>query len=174
MCCTCVAYVVGSICMVIIVVGSVEDEPDSCSTAGFHETRLVFGLRLSRDLATFMYGFYYHFNNLRFNKPQHINDLSAAQGNISFISSDILKWRLLKWLSDHPMRHVSSMCTSAYAPLRTHLCSSPGVRPITALRLWISEGLTQTMILHFKEWNSQAHGELSRKSWVNESWWGDS
>ena len=36
---------------------------------------------------SFVYGFYYHFNNLRFNTTQHINVFSAAHVLISFVSS---------------------------------------------------------------------------------------
>ena len=45
---------------------------------------------------TSMYGFYYHFNNLRFRKPQAINDCSAAHVVISSLSSEIITCRLLK------------------------------------------------------------------------------
>ena len=55
-----------------------------------------------------MCGFYYHFNNLRFNKSQNINDSSAAHAVISFASSEHLKCRLLKWLLDHPTESVST------------------------------------------------------------------
>ena len=36
----------------------------------------------------FMYGFYYHVNNPRFNKSQNINDSSAANVVVDFLSSD--------------------------------------------------------------------------------------
>ena len=51
-----------------------------------------------------MYGFCYHFNNLRFKQTQHIDYISAAHVVISFASSEHLECRLFKWLSDHPMR----------------------------------------------------------------------
>ena len=42
-------------------------------------------------LATFIYGFYYLFNNLRFNKTQDLKVFSAAHVVASFASSEILK-----------------------------------------------------------------------------------
>ena len=44
----------------------------------------------------FMYGFYYHFNNLRFKKSQNVKECSAAHEVISFVSSETFKCRLLK------------------------------------------------------------------------------
>ena len=44
----------------------------------------------------FMYGFYHHFNNLRFNKSRNLNDYSAAHVVVSFVSSELMKCRLLK------------------------------------------------------------------------------
>ena len=38
-----------------------------------------------------MYGLYHHFNSLRFNKTQSINETSAAHVVIQFASSEILK-----------------------------------------------------------------------------------
>ena len=54
-----------------------------------------------------MYGFCDHFNNLRFERSQSLNDLPAAHVVISFVSSDMMNCRLLKWLLDHPMNIVS-------------------------------------------------------------------
>ena len=53
-----------------------------------------------------MYGFYYHFNNLRFKQTQQINDCSAAHVVIPFVSSKHLRCRLLKWMLDHPTSHA--------------------------------------------------------------------
>ena len=43
-----------------------------------------------------MRGFYYHFSNLCFNKSQNLNEFSAAHVAISFVSSEIMRFRLLK------------------------------------------------------------------------------
>ena len=53
-----------------------------------------------------MCGFYYHFNNLRFNQSQQINEFPAAHVIVLFALSEILKGRLLKWLLDHRMNHA--------------------------------------------------------------------
>ena len=45
----------------------------------------------------------FRLNNLRFNESQKRNVYSAAPVAISFVSSEIMKCRLLKSLSDHPM-----------------------------------------------------------------------
>ena len=50
-----------------------------------------------------MYGFYYHFNNLRFDKHKTSTTLSAAHVVVYAVSSGILKRRLLKGLLDHPV-----------------------------------------------------------------------
>ena len=52
----------------------------------------------------FTCGFYHHFNNLCFRKRTSMT-CSAAHVVISFVSSDILRCRLLKWLLDHPMEY---------------------------------------------------------------------
>ena len=71
----------------------------------------------------------YHFNNLRFNKSQHTSDFPAARVVISFVSSDILNFRLLNLLADHPMRRQPGMALrvvpvsvtiSIYAPSLAH------------------------------------------------------
>ena len=49
-----------------------------------------------------MYGFCSHFINLRFKQTQFINDRSAAQVVVLFVSSGSMKCRSLKWLLDHP------------------------------------------------------------------------
>ena len=49
----------------------------------------------------FMYGFYYHFNNLRF---KHSHALCVLDTWLCLLSSEILKCRLLIWLADHPMK----------------------------------------------------------------------
>ena len=51
----------------------------------------------------FMYGFYCHFNNLRFRTTPTIDVCSAAHVVISFGSRENMKCRSLKWLLDHPM-----------------------------------------------------------------------
>ena len=61
-----------------------------------------------------MYGFYSHFNNPRFDKSQNIDDSSAANVGISFVSSEHLKCRLLRLLSDHPMNSKSSGWTKTW------------------------------------------------------------
>ena len=40
-----------------------------------------------------MYGFYYRFNNLRFNNTQHLNDFLAAHVVIKFVSNQIMTCR---------------------------------------------------------------------------------
>ena len=58
---------------------------------------------------TFMYGFYYHFNNLRFNKSHDINDLLAAHVVIVCrVLNEFLKCMLLKLWLDHPVKDVVS------------------------------------------------------------------
>ena len=64
-------------------------------------------------LTVIMCGFYYRFNNLRFKQSQHINDFSAAHVVILFVSSEIMKCRLLKYLSDHPMKLLVTACHKA-------------------------------------------------------------
>ena len=65
--------------------------------------------------ASVMYGFYCHFNNLRFKQSQTINDSSAAHVATSFVPNEIMRCRLLKWLLDHPMS-VSIRCGSLCRP----------------------------------------------------------
>ena len=52
-----------------------------------------------------MCGFFYHFNNLRFKQPQSLNDFPAAHVVSSFVSSETLKCRLLRWLLGHCMKY---------------------------------------------------------------------
>ena len=61
----------------------------------------------------FVYGCYYHFNNLRFKKSQNLNYYSAAHVVVDCVSSWILKCRLLTWLLDHPTSFdlFSECCT---------------------------------------------------------------
>ena len=47
-----------------------------------------------------------HFNNLCFRKSQNINDCSNAHVAILFVSSKVLKRRLLKLFLDHPMNYI--------------------------------------------------------------------
>ena len=70
-----------------------------------------------RALRNLMYRFYYHFNNLHFNKTQHINDLTAANVVVSFVSSELLKCRLSTWLLDHPM-NIHSSPARGHRPLK--------------------------------------------------------
>ena len=56
-----------------------------------------------KDRGCFMYGFYYHLNSQRFKQSHDINDYSAAHVVSCFVSSELLKCRLLKLLLDHPM-----------------------------------------------------------------------
>ena len=46
------------------------------------------------------------FQQLRFKQSQHLNDCSAAHVVVSFVSSEILKCRLLTGLLDHSMNHA--------------------------------------------------------------------
>ena len=70
--------------------------------------------------ATFVYGFYYQFSILPVNKSQHNNVCSAAHVVMSTVSSDILKFRLLKLLLNHPVRlHIAHR-------RRTTRCKPPG------------------------------------------------
>ena len=55
-----------------------------------------------------MSGFYYHFNNLRFNKSQSIKGCSAAHVVASFVSSEPLNCRSLKFSLDCPMSYTRS------------------------------------------------------------------
>ena len=51
----------------------------------------------------FTYGLSYHFSNLLLKEQQNLNDYSAARVDSLFVSSGILKCRLLKWLLGRPM-----------------------------------------------------------------------
>ena len=57
--------------------------------------------RLKRVL---MYGFYYHFNNLRFNNSKNNRYCVFETCSYLFASSETLKCRFLKWLLDHPTK----------------------------------------------------------------------
>ena len=79
----------------------------------------------------FMHGFYYYyFNNLRFNKSQNINELSAADVFISFVSSELLRCRLLKRSLYHPMSNASDR-------VRSWLPRSGWVAENCCSRLWL-------------------------------------
>ena len=52
-------------------------------------------VRFAYSIYMFIYGFYYHFSNLRFKQTQTINDISAAHIVICVVSSEILKCRLV-------------------------------------------------------------------------------
>ena len=65
-----------------------------------------------------MYGFYYHFNNLRVILSHTYSDFSAAwpafhlkHAVICFLSSELLKRRLLTLLLDHPMKDTPNIYT---------------------------------------------------------------
>ena len=72
---------------------SIGDFPESLSQTILVGIMLV-GRRLRSELIRWSDS---HFNNPRFKQSQHIHDLSAAHVAISFVSSGILKCRLLKW-----------------------------------------------------------------------------
>ena len=50
----------------------------------------------SRRPVLVMFGLYHQFDHLRFKQSQHINVCSAARAVIQFVSSEIMKSRLLK------------------------------------------------------------------------------
>ena len=60
-----------------------------------------------------MYGVYYHFNNLRFGKSRNIDDCSAANVVVSFVSSEFMKCRLPKGSLDHPTNRVAEASVSS-------------------------------------------------------------
>ena len=63
-------------------------------------------LDFSHPPAALMYGFYNHFNNLRFKKTRNLDDYSAAHVVISFVSREIMICRLLKLLLAQPMTYI--------------------------------------------------------------------
>ena len=69
-----------------------------------------------------------HFNNRGFNTSQTINDASAAHVVIYVASAEILKHRLMKRLSDHPMNSQSARLLYDYTYVymqslyTTHIC----------------------------------------------------
>ena len=56
----------------------------------------------SHDFTTFTSGLYNHFNNLHFSNIWYASSLL-------FVSSEHPKCRLLKRLSDHPMKHATGL-----------------------------------------------------------------
>ena len=95
----------------------------------------------------FIYGFYNRFNNLRFRKSRTLIDYSAAHAVCSFVSSENLKRRLLKWLLDHPMNHVRvsehllglctlARCLAAYLLRVTKGVPKKGVWASVNTRVW--------------------------------------
>ena len=56
-----------------------------------------------QDTSCFMYGFYHHFNNLRFGIRLNITGFPVAISSVFFVSSEFLKCRLLKGSLPHPM-----------------------------------------------------------------------
>ena len=79
----------------------------------------------ARVVPSLMCGCYYHLNNLRFNKSQNNNDVSAAHVVMCVVSSDIMECRWLKWLWDHPFNHVP--CADGVAARKAET-ADPGSR----------------------------------------------
>ena len=77
-------------------------------------TLLMCGLRRGNDIRFVMYGFYWHFNNLRFEQSHSLNDHSAARVVMLSVSSEIIKCRLLKSLSDHPTKFAPGIMNAAW------------------------------------------------------------
>ena len=73
--------------LMVIGVGSVEPTRWCTSSQGY----VWFPPRPRQDKPCFMFGFSYHFNNLRFTQSQNLNDRSAAHVVSLFVSSEILK-----------------------------------------------------------------------------------
>ena len=72
------------------------------------------------------YEVYYHFNNLRFNNSQNLNDVSAAHEVVCFVPSENLKCRLLKWWLDHPTTKDSYMYMYIYIYIYIYICITRG------------------------------------------------
>ena len=71
--------------------------PRSTRSRGFGRTKRV------------MYGFRYHFNNLRFRSSQTCGYCVFETCIHLFVSSVTMKCRFLKWLLDHPTKGVYGM-----------------------------------------------------------------
>ena len=91
-----------------------------------------------------MYGFSYHFNNLRFNITQDINDCSAAHVVVAFVSSGILKCRFLKRWLDHPMKCTIAEETIKQPPRRFLIPPSSAMRTKSGLLRLHREALNTT------------------------------
>ena len=68
--------------------------------------------------AEFMCGFYYHFNNLRFQTKYEMNSHRVCVDTCSclFVSSEIQTCRLSKRLLDHPVRLIGLTPSGAHSP----------------------------------------------------------
>ena len=66
------------------------------------------------DKAKLMCGFYYNFNNLRFNNSQNHSYRVFAACSCVFVSSEIMKGRLLKWLLYHPMNECITVSVLSF------------------------------------------------------------
>ena len=80
---------------IYIYISVLSNKHDICSDPMSADPSCPFPIS-SRQTPVLMYGSYYNFKNIRFNKSQHINDLSAAHVDIHYISREMLTCRLLK------------------------------------------------------------------------------
>ena len=62
---------------------------------------------LDIDASTFMYGFYYQSDNLRFKQAQCRSYCVIETSSCVFVSSEVMTSRLLKLLIDHPITSIN-------------------------------------------------------------------
>ena len=74
---------------------------------------------------------------------QHILLLCLKHVDCLFVVSEIMKCRLLKSLLDHPMSGARTGGLPAQIHRHPSTRAMAHVRPISLLRFWISEGVTQ-------------------------------